>query len=135
MAKLSFSEKLKKLFTGATSQSEEFFEDLTDALIEGDVGAKNAVEIVDELEKKCRSEKITDSGEITKILESMILPYVKSIDLKIEKNKTNVCFAQIKTKSRLIFIYQSGNYYKVLNSFNRFSTSYALFKFASSSFE
>ena len=51
MAKLSFSEKLKKLFTGATSQSEEFFEDLTDALIEGDVGAKNAVEIVDELEK------------------------------------------------------------------------------------
>ncbi len=90
MAKLSFSEKLKKLFTGATSQSEEFFEDLTDALIEGDVGAKNAVEIVDELEKKCRSEKITDSGEITKILESMILPYVKSIDLKIEKNKTNV---------------------------------------------
>ena len=48
--KVSFAEKLKKLFGSKKTESEEFFEDLTDALIEGDIGAKNAVQIVDELE-------------------------------------------------------------------------------------
>ena len=38
MAKISFSEKLKNLLGGKKNFSEDFFEDLTDALIEGDLG-------------------------------------------------------------------------------------------------
>lgn len=42
MAKLSFKENLKKLFGGKSKTEEDFFESLTDLLIEGDLGAKTA---------------------------------------------------------------------------------------------
>ena len=44
MRKNSFAEKFKSLFS-SKKIDEEFFEDLTDTLIEGDVGAKTAFEI------------------------------------------------------------------------------------------
>ena len=53
MAKISFAERIKKLFKG-DSKSDEFFENLTDELIEGDVGAKTAFEISEILEKNCK---------------------------------------------------------------------------------
>ena len=40
MRKNSFAEKFKSLFS-SKKIDEEFFEDLTDTLIEGDVGAKD----------------------------------------------------------------------------------------------
>ena len=55
MAKVSFAEKIKKLFSSKKTDSEEFFEELIDNLIEGDVGAKTSYEIADILEKKCRN--------------------------------------------------------------------------------
>ncbi|MBQ3798830.1 MAG: signal recognition particle receptor subunit alpha, partial [Treponema sp.] len=60
MAKMSFGERLRKLF-GGKKEDGDFFDELTDLLIEADVGAKNAVEIVDWLQKKSREDKL--SGE------------------------------------------------------------------------
>ncbi len=88
--KVSFAEKLKKLFGSKKTESEEFFEDLTDALIEGDIGAKNAVQIVDELETKCREEKITDQEKIFGLLKEIILSGVKEVSFKPEEGKVNV---------------------------------------------
>ena len=47
MAKLSFAQRMRDLFGGRDKDDEALFDDLTDALIEGDVGAKAAVEIAD----------------------------------------------------------------------------------------
>nr|WP_318711079.1 signal recognition particle-docking protein FtsY [uncultured Treponema sp.] len=88
--KVSFAEKLKSLFGSKKAESEEFFEDLTDALIEGDIGAKNAVQIVDELESKCREEKINDQEKISQSLRKIILTNVKSASFKPEDGKVNV---------------------------------------------
>lgn len=88
--KVSFAEKLKKLFGSKKTESEEFFEDLTDTLIEGDIGAKNAVQIVDELETKCREEKITDQEKIFGLLKEIILSGVKEVSFKPEEGKVNV---------------------------------------------
>lgn len=90
MAKLSFSEKLKSLFGIHKNIDEDFFEELTDALIEGDIGAKTTMEIVDALEKKCREEKITDQGKITEELGKMLLEDVKQLELTPEEGKVNV---------------------------------------------
>lgn len=53
---MSFSEKIKSLFSGK-KESEEFYDELTDSLIEGDIGAKTAFEISEILEQNCK--KIT----------------------------------------------------------------------------
>lgn len=89
MAKISFAEKFKNLFSKKTDNS-EFFEDLTDALIEGDVGAKNAMQIVDELESKCKEGKISSPEQITEELKNMLLEFIKEASLEPEEGKVNV---------------------------------------------
>lgn len=89
MAKISFAEKFKNLFSKKTDNS-EFFEDLADALIEGDVGAKNAMQIVDELESKCKEGKISSPEQITEELRNMLLEFIKEASLEPEEGKVNV---------------------------------------------
>ena len=57
--KQSFGEKFKSLFS-KNKGNEDFYEELIDILVEGDIGAKTAYEIVDELEENCKKNKITD---------------------------------------------------------------------------
>ncbi|MBE6353564.1 signal recognition particle-docking protein FtsY [Treponema sp.] len=90
MSKLSFGQKLKSLFGLYKGAGDDFFEELTDALIEGDLGAKTAVEVVDALEKKCRSEKISGEEAVAAELKQMLLSYIKSTDFMPEPSKVNV---------------------------------------------
>ena len=90
MAKQSFAEKLKSIFTIHKNTNEDFFEYLIDALIEGDIGVKNSVLIVEELEKKCKQEKITNQDEIIKTLKEILKPFVKSVNFEIDSTKVNV---------------------------------------------
>jgi len=86
--KKSFGEKFKFLFSKKID--EEFFENLTDMLVEGDVGAKTAFLLTDELEQICRKEKIEDQKEILLKLKELLLQNVKQIDLQPDLTKTNV---------------------------------------------
>lgn len=90
MAKMSFGEKLKSLFGFHSKLDQSFFDDLCDSLIEGDIGAKTSMEIVDELEKLCREDKIHDEEGIKSKLKEMILSYVKETSLLPQEGKTNV---------------------------------------------
>lgn len=87
--KLSFAQRLKGLFT-STKVNEEFFENLADALVEGDIGAKIAFQITDDLEAYCKKNKITDENEITAKLKEMLLEFTRSIELVPVKGKTNI---------------------------------------------
>ena len=80
MGKISFGQKLKDLF-GKSKVNEEFFEELTDTLIEGDIGAKTSFEIAEMLEESCKKKKIEGSDEITQELKRILLEYVKEIDI------------------------------------------------------
>ena len=88
MARIGFAQKLKSLFTGKSALNDEFFEDLTDTLVEGDVGAKIAFEIVEQLEKNCNSKKLTEQQDIKNELKLLLLDYVKSAT--IDFNPTDV---------------------------------------------
>ena len=89
MAKLSFAQAFKNIF-GSKKINEEFYDDLTDALVEGDLGAKHAFELTDQLEEICRSKKITDQDEIKKELSQLLLPLVKKCEFNPEKGKVNI---------------------------------------------
>ncbi len=88
--KQSFGEKLKALFSKGSSINEDFFEELTDMLVEGDIGAKTAFEIVDELEAICNKEKIREQDGIIAKLRELLLQDVKAINLVPETGKQNV---------------------------------------------
>lgn len=89
MGKISFAQKIKNLFE-SKKVDEEFFEELTDNLIEGDVGAKTAFEITEKLESFCKKNHISDERQIVLQLKSILLEYVKSYDLEIQHNGTNI---------------------------------------------
>lgn len=88
--KKSFGEKFLALFKKKSALSQDFYEDLTDILVEGDIGAKTAYEIVDELEEICSKKKITDQNQIIQELKQLLLQSVKAVTLEVQKNKTNI---------------------------------------------
>ncbi len=88
--KESFSAKLKSLFSGKKSINEDFYDDLTDLLVEGDIGAKASYLLVEELEDVCSKEKITDENQIILKLKELLLKDVKKLSLTPEKDKVNV---------------------------------------------
>jgi fused signal recognition particle receptor len=56
---MNFAEKIKSFFTGAPVISQEFFEELSDLLVEGDLGAREAYTAVELLREQCKKEKIS----------------------------------------------------------------------------
>ena len=113
MAKVSFAEKIKKLFSSKKTDSEEFFEELIDNLIEGDVGAKTSYEIADILEKKCRKDHITSEADILNELKNILKEYVKSVDLIPNENATNIFMVLgVNGVGKTTSVAKLGNYYK-----------------------
>ena len=88
--KMTFSEKLKSLFSKNTVLSSSFYEDFADTLIEGDLGAKDSFEITDLLEQSCKKENITDPALVVKQLRKILEGCVMSEKLQPEQDKTNI---------------------------------------------
>jgi len=74
---MNFAEKIKALFR-RNKLGEETFEDLTDLLIEGDIGAALAFEIVDSLKAACKKEGISDPDAAKAKLKELLRPYIKT---------------------------------------------------------
>ena len=88
--KKSFGEKLKALFSKGSSINDDFYDELTDMLVEGDIGAKTAFELVDQLQEICSKEKIREESEIIVKLRDLLLQDVKALSLEPEEGKVNV---------------------------------------------
>lgn len=89
MAKISFAQKLKSLFKSSRID-EEFFENLTDILVEGDIGAKMAFEITGGLEEYCKKNKIASEDEVRNLLKDRLSQYAKSAEFPVQKGKVNL---------------------------------------------
>ncbi len=86
----SFAQRLKSFFSSHSEKDENFFDDLTDLLVEGDVGAKTAVLFVEELKSVCKQNHIADEKIIIEKLRSMMLDSILSMQIPVEMSKTNV---------------------------------------------
>ncbi|GHV81533.1 signal recognition particle-docking protein FtsY [Spirochaetia bacterium] len=77
MASASFRDRLKSFFGIQGQIKEEFFEDLSDLLVEGDFGAAEAFNTVDILRVRCKKERVSDPEgvrrELAVLLEEQLL--------------------------------------------------------------
>lgn len=71
-----WADKLKTFFAGNAGLNDSFFEDLSDLLVEGDFGAKLAVETVDTLKSYCTKNRIKLPEQARSFLASMLLKYL-----------------------------------------------------------
>ena len=53
---MNFAGKIKSFFAKAPAVSQEFFEELSDLLVEGDLGAQEAYAVVELLQERCKKE-------------------------------------------------------------------------------
>ncbi len=86
---MKFSERIKMLFR-RNQLSDEVFEDLADLLIEGDIGASLAFELVDALRASCKKEGISTTEGAKKKLKELLRPYIKTADFELAPDRLNV---------------------------------------------
>ncbi len=111
--KKGFSQKLKNIFGLYEEPSDDFFEDLSDSLIEGDISAKTAMQIEDELREACRKRKLKSEEEILNALYNIILPLVKADKLEPEPGKISIYLVLgVNGVGKTTSIAKIANYYK-----------------------
>ena len=86
---MGFADKIKAFFK-RTGLDEGAFEELADLLVEGDIGAAFAFEIVDALKARCRKEKITDLEAARKALKEILKPYAPKKDFSFDPAILNI---------------------------------------------
>ncbi len=87
--KKSFGARLKALF-GIQTFNEEFYEELEDMLIEGDLGARMAMEISDEVRKLAKSEKPKTQEDLQKLVKSLLASKIQAYVPEIHPGKVNI---------------------------------------------
>jgi len=80
--------KIKELFRGGGY--EEFIEELEDVLVEGDIGARTAMEIVERIEADPKARKSTSREEIEHIIREMLKEYVRAEKLDLKSDERNI---------------------------------------------
>lgn len=83
-----FSKKLKSIFSSKIDES--FFEDMEDLLVESDLGALLAIEVVDKLRESGRKERIKDLTSLKNLLKELLMEYVIEDELTVDREKLNL---------------------------------------------
>lgn len=79
-----FSSKIKQLFS-TRKIDEEFFEELEDTLIEGDLGARLTDEISETLRKEAKAKGITEASDLQNLMKNLLSEYVHSYDVSLKE--------------------------------------------------
>ncbi|MGI5172248.1 signal recognition particle-docking protein FtsY [Treponema sp. OMZ 840] len=84
-----FITKIKQLFS-KNDINDDFFDDLADMLVEGDIGAKTAFGLTEELEQRCKTSKIRDLSAIRNQLVELLAESAKSVVLEPDPALINI---------------------------------------------
>lgn len=85
----SFGTRLKELFRIQTID-ERFFEDLEDMLIEGDLGAKTAGEITDEVRSLTKKQQALTYQDVQLLMKNVLAQKINSYSISLVPNMTNI---------------------------------------------
>lgn len=86
---MNLGKKIAELF-GKSSSLEDFYEELEEMLISGDMGGAVTMEIVDELKERVKKDKIKDKETVLAELRSIISESLKTKKIHPEKGSLNV---------------------------------------------
>jgi len=67
-----FVDRLEQIFTGAGKIDDDLYEELEDVLIQSDVGAATALELVEQLRRTVKERKISDPAVLKEVLKEQI---------------------------------------------------------------
>jgi fused signal recognition particle receptor len=87
--KKSLAARLKEIFK-IGQNTVRFFDDLEDALIEGDIGAKLAIEITENLREKAKKERLKTQEEFTEGLIELLSEFILVDNLSPVPGTTNL---------------------------------------------
>lgn len=106
-----FSAKIKSLFS-SSKIDEEFFENLEDTLVEGDLGARLTEEISSILRKEAKEKKISDPVELQKMMKEIISPYVNPFPLELNEGVNVFMILGVNGVGKTTSIAKMGSYYR-----------------------
>lgn len=89
MARKKLGEKLKALFT-TPKWDENVFEELEDLLVEGDLGARTAMGVSEELQKQVRREKPRTREEVLELLKGILAKDITVKPLRLDPGRMNI---------------------------------------------
>lgn len=91
-SKEGFFSKLKNIFTSKSKVDDSIYEELEDLLIQSDVGLGMTTNLINELEKKVKANKISETSEVYEILKGLMSEFLLSQDSKVhlKDNKINL---------------------------------------------
>lgn len=106
-----FSEKIKKLFT-TQKIDEEFFENLEDTLLEGDLGARLTDEIVSNLRKEAKEDRITSSTDLQKKMKELLSEYIEPGEVELNEGLNVFMILGVNGVGKTTSIAKMASYYR-----------------------
>lgn len=108
--------KLSNLFSGHTEITEDFYEELEETLIMGDVGFIATEGIIAELKEGVRREKLTDASGCQKLLQEIIVSHLHDLteekDYAFEREKSIVLIVGVNGVGKTTSAGKLAYYYK-----------------------
>ena len=91
-SKEGFFSKLKNIFTSKSKVDDSIYEELEDLLLQSDVGLTMTTNLINQLEKEVKANKVDNTEEVYEILKKLMSEFLLSQDSKIylKDNKINV---------------------------------------------
>jgi fused signal recognition particle receptor len=87
---MRFADRLKALFSASGSDDVAFYDELTDVLVEGDLGGGFAAAICAELQKACGAGRVKGQVAIKKELKRILRAYGREISISPDSSRLNV---------------------------------------------
>ncbi len=113
--KKTFGARLKALF-GIKTINEEFFEELEDMLIEGDLGASTTMQLSDALRAEAKKEKIVSGSELQQLMKKMLREKMKSYIPPLGESEQNLfLILGVNGVGKTTTIAKMATYYKKQN--------------------
>lgn len=91
-SKEGFFSKLKNIFTSKSKVDDSIYEELEDLLLQSDVGLTMTTNLINQLEKEVKANKVDNTEKVYEILKRLMSEFLLSQDSKIylKSNKINV---------------------------------------------
>ena len=91
-SKEGFFSKLKNIFTSKSKVDDSIYEELEDLLLQSDVGLTMTTNLINQLEKEVKANKVDNTEKVYEILKRLMSEFLLSQDSKIylKNNKINV---------------------------------------------
>ena len=106
-----FSAKIKSIFT-SKKIDEEFFENLEDTLVEGDLGSRLTDEIITELRKEAKEKKLTEAKDLQLLMKEILSSYIKAFPTELRGGVNVFMILGVNGVGKTTSIAKMGSYYR-----------------------